>query len=386
MAVNAAALGREPASAPVFSGSYSAEDCRFLLKPLRLDPTPIAEKEQQIQSGLRHYSELLSPEGPPSAHYLALFRELTETYAARIGQDILSLAGHIAATREGPLTVVSLARAGTPIGALLTRALRARYDSDTRHYSISIIRDRGIDTNALRHIARVERRPPAGLVFVDGWTAKGVITRELRAAVQRWNAENPEQLDARLYVLCDIGGTADVAASFEDYAIPSGILNATVSGLVSRSILNAQIGPREFHGCVVYEEYAHLDQSNWFLDRVSATFDGMQSRSITTAGREQRNAATVRWLQSCLGRHGLADINLVKPGVAEATRVLLRRVPECLILRDPRAADLRHLLALARERAVTVEMDPSLPFQAAALIRSLRGASRSTQTIRSNEP
>jgi hypothetical protein len=386
MALNIAAVGPQPSGMPVFSGSYRVEDCRFLLKPLHPDPTPIAEKERQIQSGLRHYSEMLSPESPPSACYLALFRDLTETYATRIGRDILSLATHIAASREGPLTVVSLARAGTPIGALLTRALRARHDGDTRHYSISIIRDRGIDANAFRHILRVDQRPPAGLVFVDGWTAKGVITRELKSAVQQWNATSSEQLDPRLYVLSDIGGSADVAASFEDYAIPSGILNATVSGLVSRSILNAQIGPADFHGCVFYEDYAHLDQSNWFLDRVSATFDGVRAQAIATAGRGQRRVQTERWLESCLRSHGLTDINLVKPGVAEATRVLLRRVPECLIVQDPRAADLRHLLALARERAVGVETDPDLPFQAAALIRSLRRATPSTRTLRSNEP
>lgn len=386
MAVSAPAVGPARAGAPPFSGSYRLEDCRFLLKPLRLAPTPIVEKERQIQSGVRHYSEMLSPEGPPSARYLTLFRDLTETYAARIGQDILSLAAHIATTRQGPLTVVSLARAGTPIGALLTRALRERHDGAARHYSVSIIRDRGIDANALRHILRADRRPPAGLVFVDGWTAKGVITRELRAAVQQWNAANCEQLDPRLYVLCDIGGTADVAASFEDYAIPCGVLNATVSGLVSRSILNAQIGPADFHGCVLYADYADLDQSNWFLERISATFQGLQARAIAAAGREQRAAATAHWLGCCLRQHGITDINLVKPGVAESTRVLLRRVPECLIVREPGATDLRHLLALAEERAVPVETDPHLPFLAAALIRSFRGAAAPTQTLWSNEP
>jgi hypothetical protein len=50
--------------------------------------------------------------------------------------------------------VVSLARAGTPMGALLARALRWLGRTDVRHYSISIIRDRGIDENALAFILR----------------------------------------------------------------------------------------------------------------------------------------------------------------------------------------------------------------------------------------
>lgn len=369
-----------------FSGSYHLDDCQFLLKPLQLEPIALSEKERLIQSGQRHYSEMLSEEAPPTSTYLELFRALTLTYAERLGQDIVSLAAHIGATRAGPVTIVSLARAGTPVGALLQRALIRQGSVQPRHYSVSIIRDRGIDNNALRHILRVDTRPPAGLVFVDGWTAKGVITRELRAAITRWNHANPEQLDPRLYVLSDIGGSADVAATEEDYAIPSGILNATVSGLVSRSLLNAQIGPNDFHGCVYYQAFEPLDQSRWFLDEVSRTFARTCARPLRSQPREQRGRATQDWLKRCMAQHAITDVNLVKPGIAEATRVLLRRVPDRLIVRDPGAADLQHLMALAETRAVAVEVDPNLPFQAAALIRSFRDRPADASAARSEEP
>ncbi len=370
-----------PIGAP-FSGSYVLADCQFLLKPIRLDPTPVGLKEQQIQSASRHYSEMLAPEAPPPAAYLDLFRALTHTHAERLGQDLLSLAAHVARTRTAPITVVSLARAGTPIGALLTRALTAQLKVPARHYSISIIRDRGIDTNALRYLLRVARRPAAGLVFVDGWTAKGVITHELKGALAKWNRSEPEHLDDRLYVLSDIGGCADVAASYEDYAIPSGILNATVSGLVSRSVLNHQIGPDDFHGCVFYEEFTDADHSTWFLDQIAATFQSAQIREIRTEAQAERRAQTQEWLQNCMARHGIADVNLIKPGVAEATRVLLRRVPERLLVRDSVDPEVRHLLALAETRGVPAVRVAELPFRAAALIRSQnRGAAG-----RSNEP
>jgi hypothetical protein len=56
-----------------------------------------------------------------------------------------------------------------------------------------------------------------------------------------WPGENQRyalHIDSGLYVLVDLAGVAAVAASAEDYLIPSSILNATLSGLISRSVLN----------------------------------------------------------------------------------------------------------------------------------------------------
>ena len=58
-----------------FHGSYRAEQVTFLLKPIQLAPiADTAAKEALIQSGQKHYSEMLSPEYPPSTCYLELFR------------------------------------------------------------------------------------------------------------------------------------------------------------------------------------------------------------------------------------------------------------------------------------------------------------------------
>ena len=48
------------------------------------------------------------------------------------------------------------------------------------HYSVSIIRDRGIDENALHYIYRTH--PEGKIQFVDGWTGKGAISIELTKA------------------------------------------------------------------------------------------------------------------------------------------------------------------------------------------------------------
>lgn len=356
-----------------FTGSYPPEDTVFLLKPMRLELVDMATKERLIQSGQRHYSEMLTPERAPGPRYLALFEALTERYAGRLAAEVMALARYLATSRPRQITVVSLARAGTPMGALLARALRRLGRSEIRHYSISIIRDRGIDENALAFILRHEQRDPAGLAFVDGWTAKGVITDELRRALRRWNARQPEQLDESLHVVSDIGGTADIAATYDDYAIPSGILNATVSGLTSRSILNAAIGPADFHGCVFYREFAPQDRSIWFLDQVAKRFSTVEPASVRGDGGErlERRQAMQAFLTRLCRRYRISDRNFIKPGVAEATRVLLRRVPGLLLLKEPAHPDVAHLQWLAGEKQVSVVIDPAMPIQAAALIQEL---------------
>jgi hypothetical protein len=357
----------------LFTGSYQPEDTIFLLKPLQLKMVDVAAKERLIQSGQRHYSEMLAPERAPEPRYLQLFEALAERYARRLATEIMALARYLTERRTRQITIVSLARAGTPIGALLARALRQLGRFDVRHYSISIIRDRGIDENALKFILRSESRDPAGLAFVDGWTAKGVITEELHQALRRWNARQPERLPESLHVVSDIGGTADVAATYDDYAIPSGILNATVSGLTSRSILNAAIGPDDFHGCVFYQQFAPCDRSNGFLDQVARHFPAVESGAVRSnlEERRERRRAMTDFLARLHNRYRISDRNFVKPGVAEATRVLLRRVPGRLLLRDPAHPDVEHLHWLAQEKQVPVTIDPAMPIQATALIKDL---------------
>src|SRR3546814_10325380 len=64
-------------------------------------------------------------------------------------------------------------------------------------------------------------------------------------------------------------GRADLAATFDDYVIPSGLLNGIVSGLVSRSILNDDlVGPNDFPACVSMPEHAASDVSRDFIDKV----------------------------------------------------------------------------------------------------------------------
>jgi hypothetical protein len=359
-----------------FSGSYHGDDVRFLLKPLALASfVDVPDKERLIQSGRRHYSEMLSRESLPSARYLDVFGQACAANLERMARDCVTLAGLIARRRAGAITLVSLARAGTPVGVVLKRLLGGVFGRDVAHYSLSIIRDRGIDQVALEYIL-AQGHAPESIVFVDGWTGKGVIAAELRASVAAFNAGHGCDIDGGLYVLSDLAGVAACAAAHDDYLIPSSILNATVSGLVSRSILNDAIGPGDFHGCVYYAEFEPQDQSRAFADRLVALAqklaeDGTGAPDVTDAARATAARVSRDYMEAAMRRHGIVDRNLIKPGLGEATRVLLRRTPDRLIVRDAASADVAHLLVLAREKDVPVHLDSGLPYQAVSIIRSI---------------
>ncbi|AFL74123.1 cysteine protease StiP family protein [Thiocystis violascens] len=360
-----------------FSGSYRPEDVSILLKPIAMEPVAIAEKERLIQSGQRHYSEMLSPETLPSPHYMDIFHQAFAMNRQRMAQGLLDLAAIVAARRPYDITLVSLARAGTPVGVALKHVLTDILDRPATHYSLSIIRDRGIDQNALRFILNDEAREAAGIVFVDGWTGKGVIARELKASVESFDRTHGIRLDTTLFALTDLAGVG-IAPTDADYLIPSSILNATMSGLISRSILNERIGPDDFHGCVYYREFASEDRSRWFVDELLREIRALLEEGYVPCptpvdplpARERSRI----WLAAIQDRCGITDENLIKPGIGEATRVLLRRVPERLIVRDPTAPEARHLLQLAQEKKVHWEVDPALPYQAVSLIKGLSDA------------
>jgi hypothetical protein len=357
-----------------FSGSYAAEDVQFLLKVIDIPTTDVTEKERRIQQATAHYSELISKESAPTRAYLALYEKAMAENGGRMARDVLALAAHLDRTHAAgePITLVSLARAGTPVGVLLKRTLAERFQRDVTHYSVSIIRDRSIDSEALNYI--LGRHRDTSIAFVDGWTGKGVISEELAKAIQILNARHGLAIDPSLYVLSDLAGAAGFSPSFEDYLIPSSILNSTVSGLVSRTILNAEyIRPGDFHGCLYYTEFEGIDLSRSFVD---AIFRHVQESALPSAidfeaGKDEAKRTNSKFILEMMARTGSKNRNYVKPGVGEATRVLLRRVPDCLYLQDVSAPETQHLVTLAEEKSVPIVVDRAMPYKATAIIKIL---------------
>ncbi|MFI1616065.1 phosphoribosyltransferase [Streptomyces lydicus] len=366
----------EPLRGPAFS-SYAADEVGWLLQDLS-DVTleaPTEEREEAIQRGGAHYAESLPVEYQPSEQYQALFHSALETSARRIARAVGTVTETVLAERSPRPVLVSLARAGTPVGVLMRRWAHHAHGLDLPHYAVSIVRGRGIDTTALRWLAA--HHDPADVVFVDGWTGKGAITRELARAL----ADFPG-FDPRIAVLADPGGCVDTYGTRDDFLIPSACLNSTVSGLISRTVLRADlVGPDDFHGAKFYRELSATDVSGTFLDAIAARFDDVAEEvaaDVKDLAAADRAPTWEGWaaVERISAEYGIHDVNLVKPGVGETTRVLLRRVPWKILARKGAGADLAHVRLLAEQRGVPVEEVDELPYTCVGLIhpRFTRGA------------
>ena len=343
--------------------SYKEDDVTLLLKDITglVSPQPTKERERLIQSG-RHYSEMLPIEYVPTKEYMETYREALEVYAKPVAQAVGKLADKIISARGKDVVLVSLARAGIPIGILVKRYIKWKYRADVRHYSVSIIRGRGIDGNAMKYL--LEKHSPEKLLFVDGWIGKGAILNELKKDVGAYEGVLPE-----IAVVADPAGVTELCGTHEDILIPSSCLNCTVSGLISRTFLRDDIiGVGDFHGAVFYGELRGADLSYELIEAIE------KEVTLSSEVREVRvKGCGIDEVRDIAERFGIPDINLIKPGIGEATRVLLRRVPwKVLIGESSRGRDeLRHLIRLAQEKNVPVEYYPLTHYKCCGIIKKL---------------
>ena len=353
--------------------SYSKDDVIVLLKDLSAEMKEMSteEREQAIQSGT-HYSEMLPEEKAPSTEYETLYNKALADKKAEIALGIAKVAEIIWSERsESPNEtklpiIVSLARAGIPVGILIKRYLNYKYGADCPHYSISIIRDRGIDENAMNYIYETEvvgnNNCVSNIFFVDGWTGKGAIKTQLEEAVADLIKKDPVKWDLLLdylYVLADPANITPFCGTHDDYLLPSACLNSTVSGLTSRTILNSYVDVEagDFHGATYFKKFESIDKSLEFIDTIST-----ELADLAKLGDVDNKL--IEWDESWNGmsivtdiceKMGVEDYKKVKPGIGETTRVLLRRVPWKVLINkdipedDP---DIQHILVLCKEKNI----------------------------------
>ncbi len=357
-------------------GSYPEQDVTFLLKDLSeiTMEKSTDEREQAIQQGT-HYSEMLPIEYKPTDEYMNLFYASLDETKHKVAVAVGVVAEQIVAKRGFQTVLVSLARAGTPIGVLIKRYLSYKYDQNFPHYSISIIRDRGIDEEALRYI--LNEHPGYSISFIDGWTGKGAITNELTKSVAEFNEMTGENLSSELAVLADPGDCSSLFGTREDFLIPSACLNSTVSGLVSRTVLNKRwVHEGDFHGAKYYSELAPEDVSNLYVDTICSQFPFIDNevRSGLEEIKKQKRKPEWKGLESIENIQrdfGITNNHLIKPGVGETSRVLLRRVPWKILVHPNAEMNLEHILILARDRGVPIEEYSNMSYSCCGLIKPL---------------
>ena len=329
------------------NSSFLKDDVIRLLKDISglVEPLPTAEREKRIQSGI-HYSEMLPLEYRPSEEYIRIYETSLDIFGQITADAVARVADKIVTKKGKDVVIVSLARAGTPLGILIKRYIRKKYKFECPHYSISIIRDRGIDRNAIEFILKKHRAE--SIQFVDGWTGKGAIYKELRKEISFFEGVSDE-----LAVLADPAFLTNLCGTHEDIMIPSSCLNCTVSGLLSRTFLrNDIIKENDFHGAAFYKDLILEDRTYEFIDYIEKKFQ----YNLKPKPDEQGNLG-IEEVERISEIYRIENINYIKPGIGETTRVLLRRVPWKVLI-DSRFKDsreLEHIVQLVREKSVDVE-------------------------------
>lgn len=346
--------------------SYLDEDVILLLKDISglVEPLDTKEREKKIQSGM-HYCEMLPLEYKPTQKYIEIYEKMLEVFSASVAKAVSIVSQKIWNKTTENTVLVSLARAGTPIGILIKRYICEKYKQNIPHYSISIIRERGIDKNAMRYI--LSRHKAEHIIFVDGWIGKGAILAELKKELADYPQINPD-----IAVLADPANLTDMCGTHDDILIPSSCLNSTVSGLISRTFLRHDIiGADDFHGAAYYENLIDEDRTYEFIESVEKHF--IYDNLLSNANRVASSMNGYKEVAKIARDYQISNINLVKPGIGETTRVLLRRVPWKILLNKKyaKSVELKHIIQLACEKRVQIEYIDLINYKCCGLIKKM---------------
>lgn len=377
---------KSPLASLGFHGSYRPNDVLFLLNIDQIETIDVQEKERMIQSGQAHYSQMISAENKPSEEHLKHYHQALKIGSDRMARDIQMIGNSLMQRfKDEPIILVSLVRAGVPVGVLLKHHIEQF--QPCFHYGISIIRDRGIDHSALTAI--IKEHGSKNIVFVDGWTGKGAICKELTSTLKGYPDLFDEGWDIpRLVTLADLGGCSWLSASCEDWLIPSGILGSIISGLTSRSILLDDIDEETaksdylntdlWHKCIIYNELAEHDISVEFIVHILSIMKNHPIADTAVWSDSIRKKQyricqdTIKWVSET---YDIQNTNHIKPSIAEATRAVLRRVPERILVRNTTDENVQLILHFAATHKVPVDVlaEKMGPYQAITLIKRVQG-------------
>ena len=215
----------------MFHGSYLPEDVTFLLQNLTNVRTVTKEEKEELIAAGEHYSDFIVSEDEHTIEQQWAYDASLQKHLNGLAVGVNSLAFNIvneSCIGDDEIVLISLVRAGTPLGVLLKRAVQRQTHKKVYHYGVSIIRDRGIDHEAMKYIMS-KHKNACGIYFVDGWTGKGTITRNLKqslAEADYWTGE------VKLIVYSDPAHTAYMSMTDEDLVLPFGTKGRIMQSLV----------------------------------------------------------------------------------------------------------------------------------------------------------
>lgn len=351
----------------LIKGSYKEEDCTFLLRDLSdiVDELSVEDKESLISSGV-NYGKLLSKEYEPKEEDIEIFKDSLNRSSKDIARYVVKISEEIYKLKGNDLVLVSLARAGTPFGILVKRYLDSKYKINVPHYSVSIIRELGIDEKAIIYI--LEKHKYCRIQFIDGWTGKGSINKELRESIDYFNRKYQHKykikIDYNLAVIADAAGITNICGTRKDILIPNACLNSTVSGLVSRTIYSKD----DFHGAKLLK--SENDFSNIFIDEIEKHFKEIEDTTFEVEEYNLgQNVTTILKIYTILSPDLELELNKIKLSIGETLRALLRRNPKCILVKNKNNEDLKYVLKLAEDKGVEIiEADLGLNYECACII------------------
>lgn len=371
--------------------SFKPEDVTVLLSDLtgKIEPQDNYERELHVQQG-GHYADLLPLEESLTPAHILEFLEVLETQKEDTARFIWILAKMIKEEwnkhERDEIVLVSLARAGTPVGVLLKHALKMGFGIDAPHYTISIIHGIGIDKAAMNTILSQHRF--GDICFVDGWVGKGAIANTLTKAMREYQKFGDFDIEERFAVIADPAGVTNLCGTREDFLLPVSCLNATISGLMSRTIYRPDLaGENTYHSAVYLEDMEKMDATQDFIDtmdeeiaKVIRVYEAQTSTSefvlsdfetpakLDDFGRQRASELLDRLSKE----YDIPDFNRIKPSIGETTRVLLRRVPWKILI-DPSASyeEVAYIRFLANKKGVPCESCNLRPYKACGLVKDL---------------
>lgn len=310
----------------------------------RVKPVSIEERGKIITSGGKARSVIIH-EYEVSEKYREIVHRHMDNYIGDMARYTGILAERLYEAKGSSLVLVDIVRAGIPIGILVKRYLKKYYNADIPHYGISLVE--GLDPKAMEYI--ISRHGRSGIQFIDGWTGKGTVAKEILKSCMDYDG-----VDASLAVLSDCTGFAKYAGTREDVYIPHSPLNAAVTGLVSITVKNPEYsGKNGFHAAMYLKNMEQYDESEQFVDAVSAWFSKQMPEEIKPDGWG------IPYMMMGEGINKIAvetgnDRSLLNPGINEAARAVLRRDLDSLLVYDKNDYDLIPLMELAESKGIRI--------------------------------